>query len=200
VASVSFLRDRGELVRRFKAGDKCALEEVYRSYVKMVAAVIRSKCFRPVAGNLSPGDLADIVQETFIRAFSESGRSGYDGIREYGPYLGRIACNTMVQWSRRHRREIPCAMSEDDFALEQVPAEIGPWEDPGVLQSVEDYLLDLPVEMRRFHELRYRQNLGQDEVASSMGLSRQNVRTMEKRLRDGLAAYLREHDRLAVNE
>jgi RNA polymerase sigma factor (sigma-70 family) len=187
---VSFLRDQGELVRRFKAGDRRALEEVYRHYVKMVTAVIRSKCFRPGAGNLSPGDLADTVQETFVHAFSESGRSGYDGIREYGPYLGRIAYNTMLHWARRHCREIPSALTEDDFTLEQVPAESGPWEDPGVLQSVEKYLLELSAEMRRFHELRYRQNLGQDEVAASMGLSRQNVRTMEKRLRQGLAAYL----------
>ena len=48
-----------------------------------------------------PADLADTVQEVFLKAFSRNARMSFDGSREIGPYLGTIARNIMIDRARR---------------------------------------------------------------------------------------------------
>src|SRR5215471_13429992 len=95
-------RGRPDLLARFRAGDRDALEVVYRAYVAKISE-IAAQGFRsagkggavPALGR-RPADLADAVQEIFIKAFSRTARMSFDGARDFGPYLGRIARNVMI--------------------------------------------------------------------------------------------------------
>src|SRR3954465_12876911 len=100
---MTLLIERRELLERFRAGERKALEEVYRHYVADVAKFLqrgfsfnsRERTLR-FTGYAQPFDLDNALQETFTRAFRESARVGYDGLHSYRNYLFAIARNLVV--------------------------------------------------------------------------------------------------------
>ena len=113
------------LLRAFRKGDPDALEAVYRQHVGEVESWLRRALLR--VGRLTPADLGDLVQDVFLRAFSDAARASYDGLREYPPFLMTIARNLFVDWARRAGREIPGSDFLDD-ALEIAGGEEHPAE------------------------------------------------------------------------
>jgi RNA polymerase sigma-70 factor, ECF subfamily len=193
-------RGRPELLRAFRAGDRMALETVYRAYVDKVAGLVRFgfASSRSGGGVVSlgnrPDDLADLVQEVFARSFSRSARESFDGLRDYGPYLFTVARNVVIDWFRRASRELPTDVVHLERALDEVSKvddepEL-PWADQSTMEIVQAFLAGLAPEMRRVHQARYAQGLSQRDAAAALGVSRQNLRTLEGRLRDGLRLAL----------
>jgi RNA polymerase sigma factor (sigma-70 family) len=195
---MSLLRTNRALLDRFRAGDPDALSAVYWGYVRKVERLLSAGFEIPsrgarVAGVCQhPDALADLVQDVFLRAFSEKGRRSYDGLRDYGPFLYAIARNALVDWARLRGREIPAPWNEIEAALDVAPIleETAPWATPTVMRLVEDYLAGLPNELREVHRLRHQECLSQDQAAERLGVGRQTLRTLERRLRDGLEALL----------
>jgi RNA polymerase sigma factor (sigma-70 family) len=187
-------RDRAELLRRFRVGDPAALEEVYWAYVGKIEAIVRHGVVVPggrVGGPGGRADLADLVQETFIRAFTPGARRAYDGLRDYGPYLFTVARHVVIDWGRRQGREIP-TLDADLEGLVEPPGPPLPEEAPaGELEIVRRYLEALSPELRAVHEVRYEQGLSQREAADRLGVSRQQLRTLEDHLRTGLRRALK---------
>ena len=192
------LRTDRALLDRFRAGTPEALATVYWEYVRKVECLlsagfeIRGRGTRVAGVCRQPEDLADLVEEVFLRAFSEKGRRAYDGLRDYGPYLYAIARNVLVDWARVRGREIPSPWRELEAAIETEPLaeEAAPWATPVTMQVVEQYLVALPQDLRDVHKLRHEQGLSQELAAEKLGVGRQTLRTLERRLRDGLAAAL----------
>ena len=179
----------------FRHGDRAALEAVYRHYVRLVETVVTQGTY--VAGSrVFIGDVEqrkDLLQDIFARAFSERARLGFDGLREYRPYLLTLARNVMIDWARKRKETLPGDIDAlvEQYAPADAPvAEMPPWSDPATMQLVERYLQGLTEPTRRLHALRYEQGLSQDDAARTLGLSRQNVRTLEQKLRQGLADAL----------
>jgi RNA polymerase sigma factor (sigma-70 family) len=192
-----FRMQRG-LLDGFRKGEPEAIEVVYWEYVRKVERLlwegfkIRNRGLRIVGVSSHSNDLADLVQEVFVRAFSSKGRLGYDGRRDYGPYLFAIARNTLVDWARAKGREIPLPWADIEAAVQEMAAvvEPAPWADPATMRIVEEYLQALPSDLREVHRLRYEEGLSQMQAADRLGIGRQTLRTLEGRLRDGLAAVL----------
>jgi RNA polymerase sigma factor (sigma-70 family) len=189
-----FLRTDAGLLARFREGDREALGRVYWAYVERVERVVRHgfQVLRQggavrVAG-LQPGDVGDAVQETFTRAFAERARLAYDGLRDYGPFLLTITRNLLIDRARRHGREL--ALEGLDGFDEAAEPEEPPFADEATLRAVNEYLAALPEPLQGVHEQRYVRGVSQEEAGRALGLSRQQLRTLEKRLRDGLAAHL----------
>ena len=190
-------RDRA-LLDRFRAGRPEALGTFYWEYVRKVERLlsegfeIRSRGIRVAGACRQPDDLADLVQDTFARAFSEKGRRAYDGLRDYGPYLYAIARNVLVDWARVRGREIPAPWAELEAAVEMalVIDDTSPWATPATMRVVEAYLTTLPEDLCEVHKLRHEQCLSQEQAAEKLGVSRQTLRTLERRLRDGLVTAL----------
>jgi RNA polymerase sigma-70 factor (ECF subfamily) len=190
-------RDRAELLRRFRAGDPRALEEVYWAYLDKVEGIARHG-FALSEGRGRVGgvgrrrdDLRDLVQEVFIKAFAAPARQAYDGLRDYGPYLFTVARNVLVDWARRQGREIP-TLDADLERLVEVPGP--PLLDEGSDGQVEiarRYLEGLSPELRAVHQARYEQGLSQREAADRLGMTRQALRTLEEHLRTGLRRALK---------
>jgi RNA polymerase sigma factor (sigma-70 family) len=193
-----FLRTNRALLDRFRAGDPEALEQVYWEYVRKVERLlsegfqIRSRGTRVAGLCHQPDDLADLVQEVFLRVFSEKGRRAYDGIRDFGPYLYTVARNMLVDWARLRGREVPAPWAEIEEALDVEPIldNPAPWAEPATIRVVEEYLAGLSADLRQVHCLRHEECLSQEEVGKRLGLGRQAIRTLERRLQDGLAAAL----------
>lgn len=101
--------DNRALLDAFRRGDRAALTEVYRRYVDEVAGVVRHGFAlggKAVRGVREVDCQRDLVQEVFVRCFSEAARKGYDGISPFRPYLLRIAKNLMIDEARKSGRAV----------------------------------------------------------------------------------------------
>jgi RNA polymerase sigma-70 factor (ECF subfamily) len=193
---VTFFRGRADRLSAFRAGQRQAVEEVYWAYVDRVERIVRYG-FAGIRGNqrisgVPASEVADVVQEVFVRAFRESARLAYDGLRDYAPFLDTIARNVVVDWARRR-----------GHALEELPENIADASSEGernlesdvageaLIRFVERYIAELPQELRQVHEQRYVLGRSQNETAERLSVSRQKVRTLEDRLREGLRRALR---------
>jgi RNA polymerase sigma factor (sigma-70 family) len=192
------LTQNPDLLRQFHAGDRDALEEVYWGYVEKVETFLRSRLGRRAVtdGGVLSADVADLVQDVFLKAFSVSARRAYDGRRPFGPYLLTIARNTLIDRARRAKWEIPTETASLELALEATPPA---YADPWTVETVERFVGELPAYLRAVHERRYVDGLSQRDAAAALGLSRQELRTMELHMRERLAAELRRtgRDRVA---
>jgi RNA polymerase sigma-70 factor (ECF subfamily) len=180
-----YLRSRPALLTSFREGDREAMSEVYWAYVERVERVVKRL--------LPRADLPDVVQEVFMRAFAETGRRGYDGLRDYAPYLLTIARNIVIDRARRACRELP---TDELPVIEAAEEEPEAWDEPETMRIVDTYLRELSPDLRAIHAQRYERGLPQREAAAELGISRQQLRTREARLRAGLADALRKADRI----
>ena len=182
-----------EFLKGFRRGERAVLTRVYAEYVDEVETFVRSffasqhqryrLAFRAV-------DLEDVVQEIFTRAFSDNARLAFDVDRPYGPYLGTLARNLVVDWTRR--RYLKIAVEDvERLAAAPGPEVEPPWADAETIQLVNDYIARLEADLREIHELRYVACQTQQEVCQALGLTRQQLRTRETHLRDGLRRALK---------
>lgn len=171
------------------------MEAVYWTYVPRIESIVRHGFSVVRKGTYVRGsngqEIRDLVQEVFARAFSQRSRIGYDGLREYGPYICRIARNVLADWARHSGRELMVDEIETDLAVNAPDDRQVPWAEEAVMRVTESYLSLLPPELVAVHQMRYVRNLPQHAAAKLLGLSRQQLRTLEARLRSGLAAALR---------
>ena len=177
------------LLRGFRRGDPDALEAVYLAHVREVEGWVRGALLR--SGRLTHADLADLVQDVFLRAFSESARASYDGLRPYPPFLMTVARNLFIDWARRTGREVP----RSDILDGPLAGEGQPGAGAAAQASTEGadaYVQSLPDELRRIHHQRFVVGSPQRQAAEALGISRQTLRTLEKRLVIGLRRRLRE--------
>jgi RNA polymerase sigma factor (sigma-70 family) len=184
-----------DLLEGFRRGDRDGLARVYHLYARGVENRVRQALVR--MGRLTRADLADVVQDVFVQAFSDTARAQYDGVREYGPFLLTIASNVVIDWVRRRNREAlpldllaefsrtPEAADVDDLA--------GPY-DVSLVTLTDAYIAMLPAELRRVHQCRFGLSLPQRQAAAALGITRQSLRTLEKKLVVGLRRYLRSAD------
>jgi RNA polymerase sigma-70 factor, ECF subfamily len=195
--AMPILRSNPNLLDGFRAGKPEALTTVYWEYVRRIEQLLSAGFDLRSQGTRIPGvggkpDFADLVQEVFARAFSEKGRRGYDGLRNYGPYLYAIARNILIDRSREQRREIAVPFAKLEAAIDtqtEVP-DPEPWAVPATMKLVEEYLAALPHDLREVHRIRYEEGHSQEQAAEELGVGRQTLRTLEQRLRNGLAAAL----------
>jgi RNA polymerase sigma-70 factor (ECF subfamily) len=185
-----------DLLESFRRGERSALERIYWAYVTRVDRLVRRLLHLHGGTRLVAATSAeDLVQDSFTRAFSPAARQAFDGIREYGPYLLTIVRNTVADALRLQRREVLAGGEEIEasLALEDAAAAADPssWVDPVTLSRVRDYLSRLPSDLRSVHHRRYVLDEAQDVAADALGLSRQRVRTLEKKLRLGLVRELK---------
>lgn len=185
-------KDR-ELLQAFRKGEPAALERVYFEHATALEVRLRSGLTRGGTRMhaLTDPDVRDVLQEVFIRAFSASSRSSYDGIRPFGTWLQTIARNLLID--RARRRGLPQAEAE---MLEFVADDAAGLEETlldAELQAATALFVEaLDPEQRRFVELRFEQERSQEDVARAMNLTRRRVRTLEKYVRTGLRAFLSE--------
>ena len=125
-----------ELLRRFQAGNREALSQVYWFYIERVELALR-RGLRMAHGDwvVLGADDADLVQEVFLRAFAEPARLAYDAVRPYAPLLMTIARHTLADFLRRSGRERHFDPSQLAVLVENEPEEgaegtEGPWTGP----------------------------------------------------------------------
>jgi len=206
-----FQQDRA-LLERFRRGDRAALAAVYERYVDDVATLARRGFTIESSGHVYVRGLdrdgeRELVQETFVRAFAEKARLGFDGISPYRPYLLRVTKNLMIDRFRATQKEAKHVTNDDDGigdldALLAANAELPPdtrvdldWK--AQLAATTEYLATLDDESRRIITLRFEDELSQEDVAARVGCTRRRVRGLEERAQSELRTYLRQRGLLS---
>jgi RNA polymerase sigma factor (sigma-70 family) len=188
---MTLFRAQPGLLQAFRAGERAALEAVYRAYVRPVDRYLRA--LARATGGIQVGQassVADLLQEVFIRAFSVAGRQGYDGVRDYAPYLTTIARNCFIDAVRAGGREVLTSPNELSVTLEADPPQADDWCEPKTSAILNAYVGALDPATRRVYEQRFVLGRSQDEASDALGVSRRVIRTAEDRLRRGLRKAL----------
>ena len=195
-------QDDQELLRAFRAGERDALEKVYRHYLRDIEQLVRfgfsiggKAQFKGVTSII---DRQDLIQEVFIHAFREQGRAAYDASRPYRPYLLRVARNVVIDRLRRPTKELltddgPSALFDLEMLIERnapVPDAEASLDWKRKSDATAAYYKSASAQEQRFIELRFVQGMSQDKVAESMGVTRRKVRSLEEKSLKGLKRAL----------
>jgi RNA polymerase sigma factor (sigma-70 family) len=198
--ALTLFENNRELLDAFRRGTQEALAEVYHCFVEDVDTLVRRGFAlgagreTRVPGAPSPDQERELVQEVFVRAFSEKARMAFDGLRPYRPYLMQITRNLLVDFWRKHGREIQAPESET--GVEEI-AELEPIEPEENLhrqtlqRATRDYLASLEPRLQEFVKLRFEEEKSQYDLMKEMKITRWNVRSMEKKVQTGLLKYLK---------
>jgi RNA polymerase sigma-70 factor, ECF subfamily len=186
-----------QLVGQVRDGDRDAFALLVERYKRGIANFIG-------AGVRSPSDVADLTQETFLRAFAHLGTYNPD-LGRFSTWLYHIARNVVRTFLGRSQRRPVAAELAEDQTLENVLRDASPDADPsgGVLRAeaeaeVRAALAMLPERTRTVLALRYYDNMDYQTIATTMGLSLGNVKTLIHRGKLALAQAFRSREAAAT--
>jgi RNA polymerase sigma-70 factor (ECF subfamily) len=195
VQSVPDVTDE-RLVQAVLDGDRDTFGHVVERYKRGIASFIG-------ASVRQPSDVADLTQETFLRAFAHLGTFNPD-LGRFSTWLYHIARNVVRTFLGRSLRRPPLAELGEEQTLENTVPDHSPDADPagGVLRAeaeaeVRAALAQLPERTRTILALRFYDNMDYQTIASTMGLSLGNVKTLIHRGKLALAHKLREREAAA---
>jgi RNA polymerase sigma-70 factor (ECF subfamily) len=187
------------LVRRVRNGERELFSVLVDRYKRGIASFIS-------AGVRSPSDVADLSQETFLRAYAH--------LETFNPTLGKfstwiyqIARNVVRTHLGKSQRRVPTQELPEDQTLENALPDISRDADPagGLLRAeaerdLREALDELPERTRTVLALRYYNNMEYHTIASTLGLSLGNVKTLIHRGKIALAQKMREREERAVSK
>lgn len=189
----------GELVARAGRGEAQAFEILMRRYNRLL--------FRSARGVVGDdAEAQDVVQETYLRAFSSL--SSFRGDCALGTWLARIAINVALDVQRKRARTVPIDDAFDvgiEPAMEHTmafnaPATAAPDTQVETRQMralLQRAIDSLPPIYRGVFILRAVQEMSVDETASCLQVSEAVVKTRYLRarsmLRDALGAQVEAH-------
>ncbi|MGH7729455.1 MAG: RNA polymerase sigma factor [Vulcanimicrobiaceae bacterium] len=186
-----------DLVRLVLGGDRDRFASLVERYKRGIGNFIG-------ASIRSPADVADLSQETFVRAYVHLG--------SFNPHLGKfstwvyhIARNVVRTHLGKMLRRPATAGLGDERSLEAELPDPSREADPvgGILRAeaesdVRAALAELPERTRTILALRYYDNMDYQTIAQTMGLSLGNVKTLIHRGKLALAERMRARERAAL--
>ena len=185
-----------QLVEAVLRGDSDAFARVVDRYKRGIASFIG-------ASVRQPSDVADLTQETFLRAYAHLGTFNPD-LGRFSTWLYHIARNVVRTFLGRSLRRPAVAELGEEQTLENTLADVSREGDPagGVLRAeaeaeVRAALAELPERTRAVLSLRFYDNMDYQTIATTMGLSLGNVKTLIHRGKLALAHKLREREAVA---
>jgi RNA polymerase sigma-70 factor (ECF subfamily) len=191
------------LLDAFRRGDRAALAEVYREYVRPLYALVATGFSfesgggrRWFAGYHDPWVQENTVQEVFARAFTPAARNAYDGLRPYRNYLFTIGRNLIMDALRARSHE-EVTGSEPDAGDEVAPAPAPAAEEELAARQLESHCaafcaaLDSPA--RALFEARFRAGLSVEETARRLQVSEHQVKRGERHLKKRFFLEMKRH-------
>ncbi len=181
------------LVGRIRAGDReqfaILVDRHKRGIGNFISAAVRS-----------PSDVADLSQETFLRAYAHLGTFNPQ-LGKFSTWIYQIARNVVRTHLAKSQRRLPALELPEDQTLENAAPDLSREADPsgGILREEAERelraaLAELPERTRTILALRYFDNLEYQTIATTMGLSLGNVKTLIHRGKLALAQKMRERE------
>lgn len=154
----------------------------------------------------SPSDVADLSQETFLRAYAHLGTFN-PALGRFSTWIYHIARNVVRTFLGKSQRRPQLHELGDERSLEAAVPDSSLEADPsgGILRTeaeadVRAALAELPERTRTVLALRYYDNLEYQAIAQTMGLSLGNVKTLIHRGKLALAQKMLAREDRAIAE
>lgn len=177
------------IVRQVQAGDRGAFNLLVKKYQHKVANLVARYVY-------DPGEVEDISQEVFVKAYRAIG--GFRGDSAFYTWLYRIAINTaknhLVAQSRRPPNTDVEAqdaeLTEAGYNLREVGTPESNLLSRELAQRVVNAVRELPEELRTAITLRELEGLSYEEIATVMDCPIGTVRSRIFRARDAIDRQL----------
>ena len=184
--NISETLELNSLVRRAKAGDNNAFNEIYEQFSRKILKYIRLK----VQNNQ---EAEDILQEVFIKAYNGMPKLGMEDLH-FSAWLYRIASNTINDYFRKKYRTPEISLIDENFDL---PSEVSIKKEMEIKSdwdSVRQAFGSLPHNYKQVLELRFLQDFSSDEVAKILHKSNLAVRLLQYRALKKVQAILNQYE------
>ncbi|HUH87863.1 MAG TPA: RNA polymerase sigma factor RpoE, partial [Pusillimonas sp.] len=180
-----------ELVARVQRGDKRAFDLLVLKYQRKIMRLL-SRMIR------DPGDVEDVAQEAFIKAYRALPQ--FRGDSAFYTWLYRIAINTARNWqaAAARRPSVPNVIeTEDGETFSQIdnltdistPESLAAGKQ--IVETVNAAINALPEELRTAIVLREIEGMSYEDIAQTMGCPIGTVRSRIFGALEGIAAQLR---------
>ncbi|MGI5862979.1 MAG: RNA polymerase sigma factor [Myxococcales bacterium] len=182
-----FFDGKPELLRTFRKGDRQVLRDVYVAYGEVVYRYCRDRLH-------SASDARDLVQEVFLTAFKEETRLRFSGISSFQGFVLGIAKNLLLHRFRsdRVRQAGNERIASDQPAEPSEPPEVDrKLEEEAARKVLEGFLAELNERERSFFEAHMMTRPARRVTAERFGMSEDQVRYLEKKLREKAISYLK---------
>jgi RNA polymerase sigma-70 factor, ECF subfamily len=187
-----------EVIRRVRDGQTDAFELLVERYRRGIANFVS-------AGLRDANEAADLTQETFLRAYAHLGTFNPQ-LGKFSTWIYQIARNVVRTHLGKTLRRPHVQQFPEDQTLENALPDLSREGDPsgGVLREeaereLREALAELPERSRTVLALRYFDNMEYATIASTLGLSLGNVKTLIHRGKLALAKKMREREELHGN-
>lgn len=174
--------NEGDLIDRAKRRDESAFSDLVKGFTPILYRIVR----RMVPDTL---EAESIVQETFWRFWNVLPRYGTD--RPLLPYLATIAANLARDRYRHERRieDVDVILEREDNNESDLEKKV---DQKYILQSLAEAVESLPFAYRAVISLRYEADMGYEEIARTLSLPLNTVRTHLRRAKELLRKQLEE--------
>lgn len=177
------------LLERFAAGDRAALDDLFRRY--------RGVAFRVAYRLLGrEADALDAVQEAFVKVLTHLDR--FRGQSSFKTWLLRVVCNAALDLGRQRKRDArtpqaPRDDSPDRFGPAELPPADADLTRADLRRAIDAALARLPESQRQTFVLHVEGGLSYREVADALGISIGTVMSRLFYARQKLKTLLADH-------
>jgi len=186
------------LVHRVRSGERevfgVLVDRYKRGIANFIGATVRNS-----------SETADLSQETFLRAYAHLGTFNPQ-LGKFSTWIYQIARNVIRTYLAKSLRNPQLQELSQDQSIESALPDISAQADPavGVLREEAERelraaLAELPERTRAVLALRYFDNMEYQTIASTLGLSLGNVKTLIHRGKIALTKKVRERERRAID-
>lgn len=169
------------------SGDIAAFEELVNRYKNQVYAIV----YR-IIGHAQEAE--DLSQEVFLTVYEKMYQ--FDTNKKFAPWIYRIATNTSISALRKRKKVVMVNFDEaysapmDSYASAQIGDPHSMFEQRELHRQIDDAIMSLPENYRVVLTLRYQMDLDNQEIADTLGISKENVEVKVHRARKALQKIL----------
>ncbi len=169
------------------SGDIAAYEELVNRYKNRVYAIV----YR-IIGHAQEAE--DLTQEVFLTVYEKMYQ--FDSNKKFAPWIYRIATNTSISSLRKRKKVALVNFDEaysapiDGCALIKSDDPHSVYEQQELHREIDAAIMALPENYRVVITLRYQMDLDNQEIADSLGISKENVEVKVHRARKALQKIL----------
>ena len=179
-----------QLVKRVQQGDQAAFDILVKKYQHKIMSLI-SRYVK------QPGDVADVAQEAFIKAYRAL--PNFRGESAFYTWLYRIAVNTAKNYLVSRSRKPPgtdidaqdAEFLDDGHGLKDIASPESQILSEEIKQTVLDAIEALPDELKQAITLRELDGMGYEEIAFTMDCPIGTVRSRIFRAREAIDKKLK---------
>ena len=196
----------------FRAGDRNTLASLYSLYLKDVQNILRFGFRFQSKGNTvhfrgfqEPFLLQEATQDSFLHAFREEARQRYDASQPYKPYLMTIVRNHLIDRFRKQQKHaryfvtISQLAGQDESSQEALDrVDQRSQTSPETLamrqqlqQTIKTFMEDLDDQDRDVVQLHLMGEYTQEQIATHLGESRNDVRKRLRQIRERMLRTLK---------